>query len=219
MRIDNNKKTRTGRLLTGFTLVEMLVSIAVFMSVMVVAMGSLISIINANRKSQAIKNTVDNITFVLDSISRKVQLGDDYRCSEGVPIDFVCSGEGCNCPIGGDAIQYYDKNKDRVIQYAFIKEPNEGDGNIQQRICSEFGNTCTDWSNTWQNLTGPVSNVDIKNMTFYVLGVGTEESLTGDRRQPRVIITAEGSAGPETSGSNFILQTSISKTGREYYSD
>jgi type II secretory pathway pseudopilin PulG len=224
MRIySNNKIIRKGRLLTGFTLVEMLVSIAVFMSVMVVAMGSLISIINANRKSQAIKNTVDNITFVLDSISRKVQLGDDYICSNGVSIDFSCSGdEGCNCSIGGNAIQYYDKNKDKIIQYVFIKSPNEenGDGNIQQRICDNLGSICGGFGD-WQNLTGPVSNVNIKNMTFYVLGVGANDDSTpsGDRRQPRIIITAEGLVGSENSGGNFMLQTSISKTGRQYYND
>ena len=203
----------------GFTLIEMLVSISIFMSVMVIAMGSLISIINANKKSQAMKSVVDNVTFVLDSISRKVELGDDYKCS-GAVIDFSCVGEACNCTGGGTAIQYYDKNKNKIIQYAFVAVPTEGDGNIQQRVCSEGGDTCS-FFGSWQNLTGPVSNVNIKNMTFYVLGVGAnrEGTPTGDRRQPRLIITAEGSSGIGDTESNFILQTSVSKLGRQYYHD
>ena len=207
----------------GFTLIEMLVSISIFMSVMVIAMGSLISIINANKKSQAMKSVVDNVTFVLDSISRKVELGDDYKCSSGVSIAFDCVGENCNCTGGGDAIQYFDKNKDnglgRVIQYAYFSSPtNSGDGNIQQRVCTDNSNPCVAFSG-WQNLTGPVSNVNIKNMKFYVLGVGTNGLPNGQRRQPRLIITAEGSAGSGDTESGFILQTSVSKTGREYYSD
>ena len=224
MKLYSNKKIKKGRLQVGFTLVEMLVAIAVFMSVMVVAMGSLISIINANKKSQAIKSAVDNITFVLDSLSRKVELGDDYRCTtsanitNGVPNpSFSCSGTDCNCAENGVAIQYHDKNKDKYIQYVFINVPNGDDGNVQQRICSPEDGSC----GSWQSLTGPVSNVNIKNMTFYVLGVGASENTTlkGSRRQPKIIITAEGSAGSGDTGSDFILQTSVSETGRQYYSD
>ena len=210
----------------GFTLIEMLVAISIFMSVMVIAMGSLISIINANKKSQAIKSVVDNVTFVLDSISRKVELGKNYMCDSSTiiqastPIPNLCGGGGsCACPSGGTAIQYYNKNIRRLVQYAFVKNPNLGDGNIQQRVCSDDSQPCNTWKdasirNGWQNLTGPVSNVNIKRMTFYVLGIGTENAALGDRRQPRIIITAEGSAGTGDTESSFVLQTSVSKAGR-----
>ena len=74
-------KNKNRSLLEGFTLVEMLVAIAVFMSVMVVAIGALMSIINANKKNQAIKSVVDNVTFALDSISRDMRSGINYKCS------------------------------------------------------------------------------------------------------------------------------------------
>ncbi|MFA5934475.1 MAG: prepilin-type N-terminal cleavage/methylation domain-containing protein [Candidatus Paceibacterota bacterium] len=219
-----------GRLQKGFTLVEMLVSIAVFMSVMVVAVGAFISIINANRKSQAMKSVVDNVTFAVDSISRSIKVGNDYRCTESTNAngnpEFILGEFSVNgCSDGGNVFQYYDINNGRLVQYVFLNSdylrtiPNgENQGNIQRRYCdiSESGNDCT---SSWQSLTGPINNIDIKNMKFYVLGTGTEgetRNYERTRRQPRVIITVEGSSGDSSqiSNTNFMLQTTVSQMDR-----
>jgi prepilin-type N-terminal cleavage/methylation domain-containing protein len=67
----------------GFTLIEMIVSIFLFSIVMVVATGSLVSILGANRKAQAVKTVMNNLNFVLDSMTRAIRVGTDYDC--GVP--------------------------------------------------------------------------------------------------------------------------------------
>ncbi len=64
----------------GFTLVEMIVAIFIFSIVMVIATGSLITVIGANRKAQAVKSVMNNLNFSLDSMARAIRVGTDYDC-------------------------------------------------------------------------------------------------------------------------------------------
>ena len=64
----------------GFTLVEMMVAIAVFSVVMVVASTALLSIIDASRKAQSIKTAINTLNFALDGISKDVRVGIEYQC-------------------------------------------------------------------------------------------------------------------------------------------
>ena len=199
----NNKKQKlfsSG----GFTLVEMLVSIAVFMSVMVVATGSLVSIIHENDKAQVIKSVVDNLTFAVDSISRNLRTGTDYACKTSAS-DVSFLGD---CPNGGELIHY--KAPDLTYtQYKFVNTvtaASTGMGNIQRQTgCNQTGDSCT---GTWQSITAPTQNVNVSVMTFYVLG-------TVAPNQPRVIITADGFIKASDGGaSEFTIQTTASQRSR-----
>ncbi|MCX6717427.1 MAG: type II secretion system protein [Candidatus Taylorbacteria bacterium] len=203
-----NKKNKQKS--SGFTLVEMLVAIAVFMSVMVVAVTALISIVNANRKSQAIKSVVDNVTFAIDSISRDMRSGSDYRCGV-LSQNSLLTGSG-DCTGGNNGVQYINPSGG-YIQYRFVSTDvlPLGDANIQKRSCSGINN-CS----VWQAMTAPISNVNITNMKFYVLGSDTSLSARGSRIQPRVIITLEGVAGDDAKGTKttFQIQTTVSQSIR-----
>jgi type II secretory pathway pseudopilin PulG len=194
-----NKKTKLN-LVCGFTLVEMLVAIAVFMTVMTIAVGSLISIIEANRKAQSIKSVIDNVNFAIETISRDMRISTDYSCSPGPSLYF-----GGDCPTGGTAVQY-KKNDTTYVQYQFLANPQiYGDGNLQRRICTPSLDNCS--VSVWQSVTAPTSTLQITNMRFYVLG-----TVPADKKQPRVLITAEGVAGVKTSDkTDFTLQTSVSQ--------
>jgi type II secretory pathway pseudopilin PulG len=194
---------------SAFTLVEMLVSIAVFMSVMTVAVSSLISIINVNRKTQEIKSVVDNVTFAIDTISRNVRIGTKYSCSTNVGGTYIgdySADDKCKN-------FQYRKSSAEYVQYQFVASPATGEGNIQRRICSGDNSGCP---TTWQSMTAPTDIVKITNMTFYVIGAGTESLPAAQRKQPRLIITVEGviveSNGTKTS---FSLQTTASQRSRQ----
>jgi prepilin-type N-terminal cleavage/methylation domain-containing protein len=64
----------------GFTLVEIIVSISIFLIVAVVALGALLKIIDANKKSQGLKTAMSNINFALESMSRELRVGTHYYC-------------------------------------------------------------------------------------------------------------------------------------------
>ncbi len=69
----------------GFTLIEMLVSISIFMVVMTVAAGSMVSIMDGNRKAQAIKSVMDNLSFALEGISKSARTGSGFSVSGSLP--------------------------------------------------------------------------------------------------------------------------------------
>ena len=199
-----NKKQK----ISGFTLVEMLVAIGIFLSVMVVAVGSLISIIDANKRSQRIKNVVDNVTFAIENISRDMRNGTDYRC-------IVSSGDtdgNVNCTNGGREVSYTPSGGVGSIHYRYVPTDRveDGEGNIQK--CVDSGGICG-----WKSMTAPTSVVNITNMTFYVLGVGTTGG-TLTSLQPRVIITAQGVIiDREGKQINFNLQTTASQRTRKTF--
>jgi len=68
----------------GFTLIEMMVSVAVFTIVMTVALGALLSMSESDRKAQTIKSVINNINFSVDSMSRSIRTGYIYHCDSAV---------------------------------------------------------------------------------------------------------------------------------------
>lgn len=64
----------------GFTLVEMMVSVAIFTVVMTISLGSLLAMSESDRKVQTLKSVVNNLNFALDAMSRSVRTGTAYHC-------------------------------------------------------------------------------------------------------------------------------------------
>jgi prepilin-type N-terminal cleavage/methylation domain-containing protein len=79
MKLCSNKS----RLKSGFSLVEMIVSIGIFAIVAVISLGALTKIVSANRKAQSIQNSVTNLNFALDAMSRELRVGSKYYCTSG----------------------------------------------------------------------------------------------------------------------------------------
>ncbi len=65
----------------GFTLIEMIVSLAIFSIVAVVALGALMKIVSANKKAQSLQSAMTNINYALESISREMRVGSDFSCT------------------------------------------------------------------------------------------------------------------------------------------
>lgn len=61
----------------GFTLIEMLVSIAIFSLVLVVILGAIMSIVDANRKARTLMTVMNNLNFTVESMTRSFKTGQD----------------------------------------------------------------------------------------------------------------------------------------------
>jgi len=86
----------------AFTLVELLVSIAIFTIIMIFAMGGIIAILDAYKKTQSIQSAMTNLNFALETMTRDIRFGTDYSCAspcndisvvfrednENIPIEF-----------------------------------------------------------------------------------------------------------------------------------
>ena len=83
----------------GFTLIEIIVSLAIFSVVAVIAIGALVRVTSANRQAQAIQSGVNNISFILDAMSREMRVGSGFTCYSGSSLldvnNHVTGGSPC----------------------------------------------------------------------------------------------------------------------------
>ncbi len=106
--IGSSKKTRS-HIEGGFTLIEMIVAVSIFATVVIIAVGALLSIISVNRKANELRVVMENLNFAIESIARDVRTGEHYGC--------VSLQENC----GGDTLIFEDQDG-FVVEYALASE-------------------------------------------------------------------------------------------------
>ncbi len=113
----------------GFTLVEMMVSLAIFSMVAVVALGAFVKIISANHKAQSLQSGINNLNFALEGISREIRAGQYFNCStSGVDATFTGSG-GSGIATQGCQIKHISgKSSGDVAILAFQSTRTASDG-------------------------------------------------------------------------------------------
>jgi prepilin-type N-terminal cleavage/methylation domain-containing protein len=79
----------------GFTLIEMMVSVAIFSVVMVIALGALLAISTSDRKAESLKAVINNLNFAVDSMSRSIRTGNSWGCDVNHTLSPV-AGADCN---------------------------------------------------------------------------------------------------------------------------
>ena len=166
----------------GFTLIELMVAISIFIIIMTISMGSIVNVIDANRKSRSLKTALNNLNLAVESISKEMRFGKNYHCgSSGV----VTTPQNCS---GGDTFISFLSSDNIQITYRLNN----------QAIEKKLGN------GDYIAVTAP--EIVIDNLTFYTLGAGTSDTL-----QPKIIIKIQSHAGTSKSQSNFTLQTLVSQ--------
>ncbi len=65
----------------GFTLIEMLVSIALFSVVLTVTIGTIVTISDSNKKSRSLMSVTNNLNFSIDSMTRSLKAGQGLAVS------------------------------------------------------------------------------------------------------------------------------------------
>lgn len=71
----NNKKKIFNK---GFSLIEIMISTAIFTFVMVVAIGAFMTSSNGAKQSKALRVAMDNVNFAMDNITREIRVGSSY---------------------------------------------------------------------------------------------------------------------------------------------
>ena len=167
----------------GFSLIEILVSVAIFSVVMVTAAGALLTTIDANHKAQAIQSVMNNLNFALESMSRAIRMSDTYHCG-----NLGTLSEPRDCDLG-DSFLAFNRNSDNKTVYYYLSGTQ-----IFREVDGEA-------------LAISSPEITVTNLKFYVKGAG----VSGDT-QPRVTIVVQGYAGAtEKIRTPFNLQTTISQ--------
>jgi prepilin-type N-terminal cleavage/methylation domain-containing protein len=194
----------------GFTLVELMVALTLFVVVVMAAVSSLFSVNNASRKVQAMRSVLDNLNFAMESMSRTIRTGNLVVCGGTKNGAYPNAGGTYNCVFGVDApgeqlLVHSTLGSDQLIEYRWGTNPDNGHGQIEKRTQDINGN----WPDNWLSLTAP--EIDVQKLSFYVDGADTT-----DTSQPNVILFVQGIAAADADNvSPFAVQTYISQRAIE----
>ena len=179
----------------GFTLVELLVALTLFIIVVLAAITSLYAVNNASRKVNAMRGVLDNLNFAMESMSRTIRTGTTIVCGgSGNP-----AGVTHNCPFPGSTPAsslslHSTLGREQDIEYRLNTTTHQ----LEKKI---YG---TDGTN-WLALTAP--EINVQGLYFYVNGADQ-----ADLAQPSVMILMQGVATASTGDTApFTLQTYISQ--------
>jgi len=180
----------------GFSLIELMVAIALFAVVMVVAVGSLLALVSANRKARALESVMNNLNITLDGMVRAIRMGTYYNCGDMDIPDLVTNNADCAidgsttfsfAPFGSDATEQGER-----WGYTFVPSNGEQGGQLFQ---SKEGGP--------NGLAITAPEVNIEEMRFYVIGTHLRDVV-----QPKVVIVVKGTAGnSEQTQTTFHIQS------------
>lgn len=177
----------------GFTLIELMVSIALFSVVIVIAMGSLMTVIDSSRKAKTIKTVVNNLHIAIEGMSREIRVGYDYTCG-ATNHGNIDSNGGTDC--SDSDFGFHTKKQGGKALYRL------NNGTIQRDLDESASGGRDDGG--WLNITA--DGITINNLEFKVEGTDL-----GDNIQPRVMIRIGGTAVIEKFTTDFNIQTTISQ--------
>lgn len=163
----------------GFTLLELIVAIGIFSIVMMIAVGALLSMLNANRKAQALKAVMNNVNFAVENMAKEIRVGTTYHAD-------VTAGTVSAPRNGSNAFSFAFEesggdNDDPNDQIGFRLVQVDGKGVIER---SDDGALP---SSDWSSITSPDVNIEV--LRFYTYGADPNDAL-----QPRAVIVIKGTA-------------------------
>jgi len=166
-----------------------MVSVTLFVVVMLVAVGALLSLVDANRKARALESVMNNLNIAVDGMVRNIRMGNTFNCG-GDTIPNPASG--ADCGNGGD---------DRFSFAAFGSNPTLN----AERWVYYFADDASGVGRLWRSresetpiaITAPEVDIDVVNSRFYVVGTprASADQLNPNTTQPKVIFVIKGTAG------------------------
>lgn len=185
---------------SGFTLVELLVAIALFSIVVTIASSGFVNALRTQRQVASLISTQSNVTLVLEQMAREVRTGylfcHDLNSTN--PNNDTLNSDYCGCTVAAsgvwtcDALDYYN------AQAAHVNYSLQG-GSLMKSDSSADNTTA-------QSITG--GDVSVKYLHFILFG-----NLEGDHWTPRITISigvAPSSTDSAVSGDILNLQTTVS---------
>ncbi len=178
----------------GFTFVELMVALALFGLVMIMALSALLSVTNSNRTAQVSREALDNIDFVLDDIVRESRLGYKYHCD--INTGTVTTPRDCSPSATASSFSLTRLDGSGVVKY--VLDSTGGRGKITKQVISG-GSVVSD-----QILTA--DSVNISMLKFAVRGSGEN-----DNNHAKVLVSLRVTIEDDKISRDINFQTTISQ--------
>jgi prepilin-type N-terminal cleavage/methylation domain-containing protein len=207
----------------GFTLVEVLVAVALFVTVVVLALGALFSAQTLNARLNANQSILEGMNLSLEVMSRQIRYGSIFNCDSS--ISSLTGRYRKSCPF--DITVPYASNPGQTLVFKPIDAAGPDD-----RVGFYLQNSKI---YQWSYVGGVVQEsvpitsdeVVIDTLQFFVTGANTTQQAvdngnnenidsTVDTLQPIIILRITGKTLVKKRGAesvNFQLQTTITPRG------
>lgn len=186
----------------GFTLIELIVAIGLFSTLIAIAAGSFTNALKTQRQIAALISAQSNASLALEQAAREIRTGylfcHDYNASTpSAPCASFCSitGQGWTCDGFLDFYSATPANVKYILQNGALAR-------------SENGGSA-------QAITG--ENVSVKYLTFQLFG-----NIENDHWNPRITIlmgVAPSSTDPAIANDVLNLETTVSARGIDCNTD
>lgn len=172
----------------GFTLIEMIVAMGIFATVVLITVGSLLLLVDAQRKAFALREVYDNLRFSLETIAKDLRTGGAYHCGNTPPLANAedCASLSANPLPNKNSTITYTNSKNEQVTYQWAS------GRLEKLIDGV--------------LVGPITSADvtIERLSFYVIGAPTTDQI-----HPRVTVVIVARVGSGRSTTTFTIETTI----------
>lgn len=206
------QQQKTGQ--AGFTLVELMVSLTLFVIVVTAAVSSLYSVNNALRKIQAMRTVLDNLNFAMENMSRNIRTGQNIVCGGTDNSAYSLPGTASashSCAFNDLSTSPSEKilldstlGEDFQVEYWLDVNAN-GNGEIRRHTRPTVNDN---WSSPVA-ITAP--EIDVDRLLFYVDGADSDDGM-----RPSVTMFMSGVAAAGTNNTApFAIQTLISQRNIE----
>ncbi len=186
----------------GYTLIEAMISMTLFMVIMTVGVRALLNANIIHQKSQDLRTIMDNLSFIMEDMSRNIRTGSAYRCMGSFSATSISVPESC---ASGSVLALESAfGNDSSDSDQWVYKVESTDGGVTYNISkSETGGGGGSWMqlNSSEIVLSPASG-------FSVLGAEPEP---GDSQQPFVTIRLVGTITFKNIVTPFSLQTSVSQ--------
>lgn len=192
----------------GFTLIEMVIAVPLFLVIATAAGAAYLNIAQVNRAAKAARTTIDNLSIVLEDMTRTIKTGNTFNCFSGAGVTTTlpaATRHDCGATDGG-GLAFFDQQGNRVVYYVsggilykrwYYRDFTSGAYN-------QSSNPAILLSNAQFTITNPTK-------IFYVRGAA---AAPGNLEQPHILINLQGTVTVSGITKPFDIQSLV--TQRSY---
>ena len=199
---------------SGFTLIEVMIAMAIFTIVVTIGIGAVLDTITQHRNTENARGVMDNLNFIMEDMARNIRLGTDIHCAlatDGVYVDPTTGAiTPQNCPgtfgaVGSNKIIFKDLTRRKNITYTISAPIGTTPSQIYKQIDDTSSGSLV--LGVPELITSTNVKMDFQLSGFTVRGAEPTTLGTGDQAQPTVVIRLAGVMTYKGIDTKFAIQT------------
>ncbi|MEK7071409.1 MAG: hypothetical protein AAB943_00550 [Patescibacteria group bacterium] len=185
---------------SGYTIIETMIAVSIFIVIVIFGTGVLLNANVLHQKSQDMRSIMDNLSFIMEEVSRNIRTGSNYRCiNDGNYSTSLDVARSCSF---GSGISF---------EYTW-GDPDVSSDQWVYKIESNNLSKSTDGGGSWGSAPLNPDEIDLSAVSgFSILGAPAPSALPSDTQQPLVIIKLVGTITYQGVVSPFSIQTAVSQ--------